>query len=378
MRLLSMLRRCLPTRRRADAAQIDAADDAVMAFKRALRELKERAGNPSFRDLADRVDYSRTVLAQAISGRGMPTWSVTAAFVRGCGGDEAEWHRRWLVASESASRATSRADDAGADGDTMLAVDSRQRFAADLARRIDRSGLSRREVAARAGHAASTLSAIVSGHRLPREELLRTLLQAIGASSGEIDQWSERRIRLSTAAETERLLNRIELIAQTAVPATAGVSTAGWLSWRRIFTGAMVCGVAAVLVVGVRFVETAADSSASEAGGVAGYGSADPDPCRGSNASPDRTLDQQRGSPRVGVSIVLQVPTRRPERTSSGQAAGGAVAIGRQVEAVCKIANGSPFMYPDETVSREWVRLLDGAEVPGGFAKACGPLDECG
>nr|WP_173080042.1 DUF2690 domain-containing protein [Phytohabitans rumicis] len=39
--------------------------------------------------------YSRTTMAQAVSGRAFPTLDVTLALVRACGGDATEWERRW-------------------------------------------------------------------------------------------------------------------------------------------------------------------------------------------------------------------------------------------------------------------------------------------
>lgn len=38
---------------------------------------------------------SPSALSQAASGRKLPTWNVTRAFVKGCGGDEKVWYEQW-------------------------------------------------------------------------------------------------------------------------------------------------------------------------------------------------------------------------------------------------------------------------------------------
>lgn len=60
-----------------------------------LRELREHAGRPSYRQLAQLAHYSHTALSQAAAGRTLPSLAVTLAFVRACGGDVEEWSARW-------------------------------------------------------------------------------------------------------------------------------------------------------------------------------------------------------------------------------------------------------------------------------------------
>ena len=50
-----------------------------------LRELREHAGRPSYRQLAQLAHYSHTALSQAAAGRCLPSLAVTQAFVRACG-----------------------------------------------------------------------------------------------------------------------------------------------------------------------------------------------------------------------------------------------------------------------------------------------------
>jgi len=67
----------------------------IVAFARDLRRLRERAGGPSYRELARRTNYSPSALSQAANGRSLPTLPVALAFVRGCGGAPQEWEERW-------------------------------------------------------------------------------------------------------------------------------------------------------------------------------------------------------------------------------------------------------------------------------------------
>jgi hypothetical protein len=70
-------------------------NDPIAAFAHDLRELRKRAGNPSYRQLARRALFVPSVLSSAASGHRLPTLPVTLAFVASCGGDRAIWERRW-------------------------------------------------------------------------------------------------------------------------------------------------------------------------------------------------------------------------------------------------------------------------------------------
>ncbi|MEU7576648.1 hypothetical protein AB0B50_03465 [Streptomyces sp. NPDC041068] len=73
-----------------------------------LRQLREKAGSPPYRQLARDAHYSSTTLADAAGGRRLPSLPVTLAYVRACGGDVTSWEERWrtlsarLAASEAA------------------------------------------------------------------------------------------------------------------------------------------------------------------------------------------------------------------------------------------------------------------------------------
>ncbi|MGV9617091.1 helix-turn-helix domain-containing protein, partial [Nocardia xishanensis] len=74
---------------------IDIRSGPVAAFAGDLRKLRAAAGNPSYRQLASAALYSPSVLSDAAGGHRLPTLPVALAFVRACGGDPAEWERRW-------------------------------------------------------------------------------------------------------------------------------------------------------------------------------------------------------------------------------------------------------------------------------------------
>lgn len=75
---------------------------SLAGFAAQLRELRERAGRPSYRRLAQLAHYSHTALSQAAAGHSLPSLAVTQAFVRACGGDVAEWTARWREVGQSA------------------------------------------------------------------------------------------------------------------------------------------------------------------------------------------------------------------------------------------------------------------------------------
>ncbi|RCG31886.1 hypothetical protein DQ384_08960 [Sphaerisporangium album] len=70
-------------------------DDVVLEFAADLRRLREKAGSPTYRDLARQAHYSAAALSEAAGGRRLPSLAVALAYVRACGGDTAEWERRW-------------------------------------------------------------------------------------------------------------------------------------------------------------------------------------------------------------------------------------------------------------------------------------------
>lgn len=76
-----------------------------------LRRLRVRAGSPSYRELSRRAHYSTGALSEAAAGRRLPSLAVLTAYVAACGGDVADWERRWHeIAAETAERTSTTED----------------------------------------------------------------------------------------------------------------------------------------------------------------------------------------------------------------------------------------------------------------------------
>ncbi len=96
-------------RRRAGRPErpIDNGDGPVASFASALRQLRREAGSPSYRQMSARALFAPSVLSTAAAGSMFPSLRVTLAFVTACGGDPAEWRRRWQA---TAAQLTSAAE----------------------------------------------------------------------------------------------------------------------------------------------------------------------------------------------------------------------------------------------------------------------------
>src|SRR5690348_15612208 len=79
---------------------VDPSAGPIQAFACSLRTLRADSGNPPYRLMASRVHFSKATLSAAAGGHRLPTWAVTSAFVRACGGDEGEWRTQWICARE--------------------------------------------------------------------------------------------------------------------------------------------------------------------------------------------------------------------------------------------------------------------------------------
>ncbi|MEU4351317.1 helix-turn-helix domain-containing protein [Streptomyces sp. NPDC023838] len=78
-----------------------------------LRQLRERAGAPSYRALAKSAHYSASTLAEAAKGDRLPSLAVVLSYVRACGGDQREWEARWQIASRGVARLPDAGEGAG-------------------------------------------------------------------------------------------------------------------------------------------------------------------------------------------------------------------------------------------------------------------------
>jgi ABC-type phosphate transport system substrate-binding protein/transcriptional regulator with XRE-family HTH domain len=78
------------------------APEALADLAEGLRELRE-AARLTLAQLAEKSCCSQAALSQAASGKRLPTWEITKAYVQGCGGDLDGWHSLWLRASSATS-----------------------------------------------------------------------------------------------------------------------------------------------------------------------------------------------------------------------------------------------------------------------------------
>ncbi|MEU6535717.1 helix-turn-helix transcriptional regulator [Streptomyces sp. NPDC047000] len=109
---------------------IDPGSGPLASLAYELRQLRRRAGDPSYRELARRANYSQSVLSTAASGRKLPSREVTLAYAAACGGDTAEWERRWTATARAmasrpaggAAGRTAAADQTAAGRTTMSTV----------------------------------------------------------------------------------------------------------------------------------------------------------------------------------------------------------------------------------------------------------------
>ncbi|MFJ8592341.1 WD40 repeat domain-containing protein [Streptomyces sp. NPDC093598] len=92
--------------------ELDPEAGPVQRFAAGLRALRESAGRPTYREMARQARYGVTTLSQAAAGKQLPTRAVTLAYVKACGGDPAEWERRWREASDELAAEAAAADTA--------------------------------------------------------------------------------------------------------------------------------------------------------------------------------------------------------------------------------------------------------------------------
>jgi hypothetical protein len=78
-------------------------DDPVQRLVAELNQLRISAGKPSYRQLADRTYYSRSALWRATRSSRQPSRDITLALACACGGDRAEWDRKWSAMRAQAS-----------------------------------------------------------------------------------------------------------------------------------------------------------------------------------------------------------------------------------------------------------------------------------
>ncbi|MEV6908917.1 helix-turn-helix domain-containing protein [Amycolatopsis sp. NPDC051071] len=114
---------------------MDPGDDPLLEFAADLRRLREKAGNPTYRELGRRAHYSAGTLSEAAGGKKMPSLAVALAYVRACGGPEAEWEARWHDVTERTRHGAGDSPVVSANGEsapyiglTAFASDDASRF----------------------------------------------------------------------------------------------------------------------------------------------------------------------------------------------------------------------------------------------------------
>jgi WD40 repeat protein len=75
--------------------KLDLDGGPLQRFAHGLRQLRNAAGPPSYRQLSRRAHFSVTALSEAAGGEVVPSLAVVLAYVEACGGDRAGWERRW-------------------------------------------------------------------------------------------------------------------------------------------------------------------------------------------------------------------------------------------------------------------------------------------
>ncbi|MFG2456146.1 helix-turn-helix domain-containing protein [Streptomyces sp. NPDC048523] len=90
---------------------VDPGAGPVQRLAHDLRLLREKAGKPPYREMAERAGYSTTALSQAAAGDQLPTLPVVRAYAEALDADPDEWAARWREADTElrAPRADERA-----------------------------------------------------------------------------------------------------------------------------------------------------------------------------------------------------------------------------------------------------------------------------
>lgn len=133
-------------------------------FAARLRRLRRESGGRSYRQLARSANFAASTLAKAASGRTLPSWEVTRAYVAACGGDPAQWRSAWTDAAVRACAAgADQSPSAAAPGSQVrqLPADLHDFVGRDAEFQLVRDALRARLVGNPAGHAPTVV--VISG-----------------------------------------------------------------------------------------------------------------------------------------------------------------------------------------------------------------------
>jgi transcriptional regulator with XRE-family HTH domain len=172
-------------------------DMGVEAFASALQRVR-RQGGLTYRELADRAHYSHAHLVRATSGRQLPSWDVTTAFLTGCGVPPEllpVWRRHWEAASHEPQDVS----------ELLRTAETPEQLGAALTALAGPRSL--RTLARLTGIPRTTIQAWFRGTRLAQRDRLDHLVRALGATAeeraafaGTLEQLSSGRLRAAPAA----------------------------------------------------------------------------------------------------------------------------------------------------------------------------------
>ncbi|MEV6527459.1 helix-turn-helix domain-containing protein [Longispora sp. NPDC051575] len=198
--------------------KIDPCSGPIAAFAVELRELRRAAGEPPYKAMAKSVNFSSSALSKAAAGDRLPTWDVTSAYVRACGGQVAAWKDRWAQAHSGHSPLNLFGPvQVKLLPDDLMPGPARPRATpvhelADIAGQLDayrqHARLSWRALAARTKESAdaslhlssSTLYDALIKRRRPTLPLTLRVAELCGATPDELADW-ERAWRRATAKD---------------------------------------------------------------------------------------------------------------------------------------------------------------------------------
>ena len=156
-----------------------------------LRRLRERAPL-TFRALADDCGYSLATVTAACGGRRLPSWNVTRAIVRTCGGDEDAVRALYERACAAEGRPAPGSAEVAADPPDLAGVRTPAQLVACMIKLRTWAGspslaeLNRRS----GGHLPpSTVSGVLRRDGLPRRDLVARYSRACGLPGPAVSEW---------------------------------------------------------------------------------------------------------------------------------------------------------------------------------------------
>jgi transcriptional regulator with XRE-family HTH domain len=192
---------------------IPADSGAVGELARRLRLYRENAGL-NYRQLSDRTHFSYSQLSRAASGKSLPTWEITEAYLRGCGitGVRSLELLRRLWEAAARTRRPSRRPSRYAV--PLGNVRTREQFGEvlrDLAYR-DTGWVSIRDIAQLTDQSKSNVSAWFSGKTMPQPEALYQFATLLGATEAEKADLRDARIRVLKGASANATTPGVQVL----------------------------------------------------------------------------------------------------------------------------------------------------------------------